>query len=193
MTRKILLAAALAAAVAAATPALATGSTKPQIHDAKGDWVVASQDIVAGTITATAKTIQADLQLAAPPATGVRTEYDVLLYVGCHAYALRYTWNGGLPGTTAGVDEYACATGNSATDLLSGNVPIATLPATATATATGIRITAAPTTVLHSGVKVEAAAVTRATPLIVFLGLDSSSASAGGDVAYASKAFVLGT
>ena len=192
--RRIATSMALLTACAYAAPALASGSPAPQIHDVKGDWAVASQDIIDGTVTATAKTLQGDLHLAAPPATGVHTEYDIYLYVGCKTYVLRYDWNGGLPESSAGMDEYACPTTGVPDELLSDQQAITTYPATATATSSGIRITAAPTKLLRSGVKVAAAAATRLADVIVIMGGTNETAqSVGGDIAYASKVFTLGS
>jgi hypothetical protein len=191
--RRIITVMALLAACASAAPALAGSKTAPQIRDARGDWAVASQDVIDGTVTATAKTVQGDLHLAALPATGVHTQYAVVLTVGCKTYVLHYDWNGGLPGSSAAMDEYSCPTSGLPEELLSDQQATATYPATATVTAAGVRISAAPTKFLRSGIKVAAAATTRLANVIVVTGTTGNSTSIGGDLAYGDKAFVLGS
>ena len=96
--------------------------------------------------------------------------------------------------SSAGMDEYACPTTGVPDELLSDQQALATYPATATATSSGIRITTAPTKLLRSGVKVAAAAATRLADVIVILGGTNESAqTVGGDIAYVSKVFVLGS
>jgi hypothetical protein len=193
MRRKIILAAFVATSICCSLPALAAGgTTKPQIHDPKGDWAVASQDILDGTVTASATKIVADLHLAAPPASGVHSQYAVVISVGCKSYILHYEWNGGLPGSTAGLDAYACPTAGVPDELLSNAQATATYAASAAVTATGIRITAAPTKDLHSGVTVQASATTRLANVLVILGTGGTGDSLGGDIAYDAKTFVLG-
>jgi hypothetical protein len=185
----------MAAAVLAATTAPALATTKaprPQIHDVAGDWVVASQDILDGTITATAKQLRADVHLSAPPAIGVRTDYDVIMWVGCLPYSLHYTWNGGAAGSTATLDVYSCGSGDQAKDLPAGLKPTTSYPATATVTATGLRIAAAPLASLHRGVVVDAGATARVFEVIVGVGLSSTSPSFGGDIAGGGE-FALGS
>ena len=187
----------LAAVAVAATPAVAATSPskiKPQVHDAAGDWKVASQDILDATVTATSKQIRGDLHLAAPLAQGIPGKYDIGMYVGCTTYSLHLTWNGGLTGSTATLDQYACSTGDAAKDQIDGMKPIASTPATATLTPTGIRIVAAPTKALHRGVRMSAFVETWLTPVIVFSpGFDFNQPSYGGDVGVGSGVFRLGS
>jgi len=193
MRRTAFLLAVVAAAVTGAPAVAATSHTiKPQVHDVADDWRVASQDILDATYTATASKVQADIHLSSAPALGVRSDYDAAMTVGCHVWSLHYSWVGGLPGATASLDEYACTTGNAVDDELSGGKPIASYPATATVTASGIRIVAPSTKVLHRGVKVWAFAETHLEPVIVGVGLDWTSPSVGGDLAGSAKPFVLG-
>ncbi len=185
------------AAAAASAPAVAATSPskiKPQVHDAAGDWKVASQDILDATITATAKQIRGDLHLSAPLAQGIPGKYDIGMYVGCAPYSLHFTWNGGLPGSTATLNQYACTTGDTANDELAALNPIASTPATATLTPTGIRIVAAPTKALHRGVRVSAFVETWLTPVIVFSpGIDFNQPSYGGDLGIGDGMFRLGS
>jgi hypothetical protein len=197
MNRRLL--AVLAAVAAAATCAPATAATgtttvKPQVRDAAGDWKVASQDILDATVTATAKQIRGDLHLSAPLAQGIPGKYDIGMYVGCAPYSLHFTWNGGLPGSTATLDQYACSTGGTAPDEIDALRPIASTPATATLTPTGIRIVAAPTKALHRGVRVSAFVETWLAPVIVFSpGFDFNQPSYGGDVGVGDGMFRLGS
>src|SRR5947199_9349297 len=104
MNRRLpaLVLAAVAATATGAPAVAATGTTtKPQVHDAAGDWKVPSQDVLDATFTATKARIQADVHLAAPPATGIRTDYDAAVVVGCHLWSLHFTWLGGAPGASA--------------------------------------------------------------------------------------------
>jgi len=194
MRRHIAVLTAAFIAIMASHLTVASAAIKPQVHDAAGDWKVASQDIVDATVTATAKQIRGDLHLSAPPAVGIPGKYDIGIYVGCTPYALHYTWNGGLPGSTATLDQYACPAGDPAKDTLGGLQPIASTPATATLTPTGLRIVAAPTKALHRGVRVSAFVETHLEPVIVVsAGLDFNKPSFGGDFAFGSGTFKLGS
>ena len=192
-----LLVAVLAVGFAAASTAAASASTgtktKPQVRDAAGDWKVASQDILDATVTATAKQISGDLHLSAPPASGIRGDYDVIIYVGCTPYALHYTWNGGLSGSTATLDQYACSKGDIVANGIGNTQPTSSTPATATLTATGLRIVAAPTKTLHRGLRVFAAAETRLEPVVVLTGLNTNNPSYGGDIGSGNGYFTLGS
>lgn len=187
----------IAAAFVAITASHLTGASaamKPQVHDATGDWKVASQDIVDVTVTATAKQIRGDLHLSAPPAVGIPGKYDIGIYVGCTPYALHYTWNGGLPGSTATLDRYACISSDVVMAEINGAQPISSTPATVTVTATGLRIVAAPTAALHRGARVFAFAETRLTPVILGSpGLDWNKPSYGGDIGIGDGEFKLGS
>jgi hypothetical protein len=198
MRRFLALPALLAVVAAAATGAPATAATshppKPQLHDAAGDWKVPSQDILDATVTATAKEVRADLHLSAAPATGIPGIYDVAMYAGCTLYSLHFTWTGGLPGSKATLDQYACDTGDATTDELNGLQPVASTPATATVTSTGLRIVAAPTGGLHRGARVSLLAEARAEPVIVFSpGTNLDQPSYGGDIGIGNGAFRLGS
>lgn len=187
---------AVVAAAATCAPAVAATShpVKPQLHDAAGDWRVASQDVLDATVTATAKQIRADLHLSAPLATGIRGTYDVGIWVGCTLYALHYTWNGGLPGSAASLDLYPCSSGDAVKDTLGSLQPATSLPATATATSTGLRIVAAPTGALRRGARVSLLAETRLEPVVVVsTGLDLNNPSFGGDIAASDGTFRLGS
>jgi len=198
MRRLLALLSLLAAVAATATCAPATAATshvtKPQLHDAAGDWKVASQDVLDATVTATAKQIRGDLHLSAPPAQGVPGKYDIGMYVGCTPYSLHYTWNGGLPGSSATLDGYACLKGDTVSDELAGMRPLSSTPATVTLTATGLRIVASPTAELHRGVKVSLFVETWLTPVIVGTpgSLDWNDPTYGGDIA-AGSTFRLGS
>jgi hypothetical protein len=167
---------------------------KPQVRDAAGDWKVASQDVLDATVTATAKQIRGDLHLSAPPAQGIPGKYDIGLYAGCTPYSLHFTWNGGLAGSTATLDRYACYTGDPVQDERNSQ-PIASTPATATITPTGLRIVAAPTAGLHRGVRVYAFAETWLTPVILGTpgSLDWNQPTYGGDIGFGNGAFRLGS
>lgn len=192
----------LAVVAAAASPAFgmwapavaATHAVKPQVHDAAGDWKVASQDILDATVTATAKQIRGDLHLSAPLAQGVPGKYDIGLYLGCTPYSLHYTWNGGLPGSVATLDRYACMTGDVVKDGIDGQQPVSSTPAVVTLTATGLRIVATPTAALHRGVRVSAFAETWLTPVILGTpgSLNWNDPTYGGDIAVGSS-FRLGS
>jgi hypothetical protein len=195
MRRRVIAVLAALAAAATCAPAVAATSKPrivPQVHDAAGDWKVASQDVLDATFTATKTQLQADVHLAAPPAVGIHSDYDAVMYVGCAMWSLHFTWMGGAPDSTAQLLQYACPTssGNPVIDAL-GTGAVATYPATATVTATGIRIVAAPTKALHRGVKVWGFVETRLEPVVVIVGLDSDNPSIGGDLANDSKKFVL--
>lgn len=186
---------AVVAAAATSAPAIAATSPskiKPQVHDAAGDWKVASQDVLDATVTATAKQVRGDLHLAAPPAQGIPGKYDIGLYVGCTPYSLHFTWNGGLPGSAATLDRYACNTGDVVQDELNGR-PVASTPATATITPTGLRIVAAPTAALHRGVRVYAFVETWLTPVILGSpdSFDWNQPSYGGDIGMGRSVFRL--
>lgn len=201
MNRRVLAFIAVAAAAASSAPAFwapaaaaTSHSVKPQVHDAAGDWKVASQDVLDATVTATATQIRGDLHLSAPPAAGIPGKYDIGLYAGCTPYSLHFTWNGGLAGSTATLDRYACTTGDPVQDELNSR-PVESTPATATVTPTGLRIVAAPTAALHRGVRVYAFVETWLTPVI--LGspgtLDFNQPTYGGDIAVGSgSSFRLG-
>jgi hypothetical protein len=191
--RALGIAAALSLA-AAALPAAAASSprVKPQVHDASGDWKVASQDIVDATITATTKQIRGDLHLGAPPAAGIPGLYDIVVIVGCTPYSLHFTWTGAPQQSTASLDRYACSTGDPVADDIAGLRPVASTPATATLTSTGLRIVAAPTGALHRGAKAFAMVETRLTPAIVFTSLSWNDPSYGGDIGVGDDYFRLG-
>jgi hypothetical protein len=195
MRRRALALLAVVAAAATCAPAVAATShtLKPQVHDAGGDWKIDSQDVLDATYTATANRVQVDIHLAAPPAVGVRTDYDAAMTIGCGVWSLHYSWLGGLPGAKATLDQYACPTGNIATDEVTGGKPIASFPATATVTATGLRIVAAPTKAVHRGVKIWGFVETRLEPILVGVGLDWNNPSVGGDMAAGAKQFALGS
>lgn len=195
--RRLLALLTVVAAAAASAPAVAATSPskiKPQVHDAAGDWKVASQDILDATITATAKQIRGDLHLSAPLAQDIPGKYDIGMYLGCVPYSLHFTWNGELGGSTATLDQYACTTGDPSKDELAELKPIASTPATATLTPTGLRIVAAPTKALHRGVRVAAFAETWLTPVILGSpGLDWNKPSYGGDIGVGDRMFRLGS
>lgn len=194
MRRTALLLAVVAAAATGAPAVAATShSVKPQVHDAAGDWKVPSQDVLDATFTATAKQLRADLHLSAAPATGVPALYDAVLFVGCAAYSLHYTWTGSPTGSKATLDRYSCGTGNVAMDEITGGQPAESTPATATMTASGLRIVAAPTAALHRGVRAGAMAEVRLSPVILGTGLDTNNPSYGGDIAGGDGYFRLGS
>ena len=190
MRRSLVLIAALAAAATAA-PALATTShaPKPQIHDGAGDWAVPSQDILDGTVTATAKTITAAVRLAAAPVPGVVTTYAVTFLVGCKAYAASYRWTGVPQTEAASVAEYACPDSSSSVPALATQ-PTATYPATASVTGNTFRFSFASLPGLHVKSKVYAAAYAETPPATVS-STDPSKSDIGGDIAFSSQ-FILG-
>lgn len=191
VARAIGVAAALAAGVAVVPASAATHVTKPQVRDAAGDWKVTSQDVIDATFTATTKQIRGDLHLGAPPAAGVPGLYDMVVIVGCTPYSLHFTWTGAPQGSAASVDRYACGTGDAIADDIAGLRPVASTPATATLTSTGLRIVAAPTGALRRGAQVFALAETRLTPVIVGSSLSWNDPSYGGDIAAGDNYFLL--
>ena len=195
--RRVLALLAVVAAAAPCAPAAAATShaTKPQLTDAANDWKVASQDILDATVTATAKEIRGVLHLSAPPAVGIPGRYDIGLYLGCTPYSLHYTWNGGVPGSSATLDRYGCMQGDAVKDGLNGMRPLESTPATVTLTSTGLRIVATPTSALHRGVKVSLFVETWLTPVILGTpdSLSWNDPSYGGDIAIGSGVFRLGS
>jgi hypothetical protein len=192
VARAIGIAAALVVSAAVLPASATTHVTKPQVRDAAGDWKVTSQDIIDATFTATTKQIRGDLHLGAPPATGVPALYDVVVIVGCTPYSLHFTWTGAPQGSAASLDRYACSTGDAIGDGVAGLRPVASTPATATLTSTGLRIVAAPTGALRRGAQAFAMAETRLTPVIVGSSLSWNDPSYGGDIAIGDNYFVLG-
>jgi len=194
MRRTALLLAVVAAAATGAPAVAATSHTvKPQVRDAAGDWKVANQDVLDATWTATAKQLRADLHLSAPPAAPMPALYDVVFVVGCTPYSLHLTWTGSMSSSKATLDRYACSTGDIVMDEITGGQPVESTPATATITATGLRIVAAPTAALHRGVRGYALAEARLSPIIVGTGLDTDNPSYGGDIGAGKGYFRLGS
>jgi hypothetical protein len=192
MRRSLVFIAAVAAAATAA-PALATPSRtpKPQIHDGAGDWAVPSQDILDGTVTATAKTITATVRLAAAPVPGAVTTYAVTFIVGCKAYSASYRWTGVPQTEAASVAEYACPSGGGSTPDVPATQPTATYPATASVSGATFRISFASLPGLHLKTKVYAAAFAETPPATVTSSTDPSKDDIGGDIAF-SPQFILG-
>ena len=89
--RTPLLAALLAVALATTTSHAAPAA---QFTDAKGDWAVASQDVLSARISSVlaggAPAIRAELTLAAAPDPTLPSSYNVQFAVGCVSYALTY-------------------------------------------------------------------------------------------------------
>lgn len=190
--RRLLALLALAAAAATGAPAVAATSTtaKPQIHDGTGDWAVPSQDILDGTVSATAKTITATVRLAAAPVPGLATTYAVSFLVGCKSYVASYHWTG-IPQTeSASLAEYACPSPSASGPNLPPQ-PTATYQATGSVSGTTYRISFATLSGLRPKTKVYAAAFAATPPVTLAATTDPSKDDIGGDLAF-SKQFVLG-
>lgn len=92
-------------AVALVTPAHAAPA--PQVTDPKGDWAVASQDVLSARVSSVlvnrVPTLRAELTLAAAPESRLPTDFVVQFFVGCTVYDLNYD------GTTAALERLTCA------------------------------------------------------------------------------------
>lgn len=192
MRRLVAVLAAVAAAATCAPAAAATTSTSsavhPQIRDAAGDWAVPSQDILDGTVTATAKTITVAVRLSSAPTPGLVTTYSVIFLVGCKSYVASVRWTGVAAADPASFDEYACETASSAP--VDVTPPTATHPATFSVTGNTIRFSFATLPGLRPKTKVYAAANACTAG---WVGLDGQPDKGviGGDVAFSTR-FVLG-
>jgi hypothetical protein len=107
-----LLAALLGGAVALATPALAAPSS--QLGDPKGDWAVASQDVLSGRLSsvlvAGKPVLRGELTLAAPPAAGVVSTYNFGFQVGCEYWSFNYIWPGTAQAAQADLEMWSYCT-----------------------------------------------------------------------------------
>jgi hypothetical protein len=91
--RRTLLAA-LVAGVATFT-STAQAAPSPQVRDPKGDWQVASQDVLSARVSSVLVSgrpaLRGELTLAAAPA--VPTTYKLYFYAGCIGYGFTYDWH----------------------------------------------------------------------------------------------------
>ena len=180
----------MAAAVTGAPAVAATSSTvRPQIHDSAGDWAVPSQDILDGTVTATAKTITAAVRLSSAPVPGLVTNYAVTFLVGCKSYVASIRWTGAAAADTASFDEYACKTASS-TPAEVPPPPTATHPATFSVAGNTITFSFATVPGLRPKTKVYAAAFAYTAGWVGTDG-EPNKGVIGGDLAFSSR-FVLG-
>ncbi len=174
---------AVLAAIAAALLAAPAGAASPAaITDAKGDWPVASQDVVGVTVsTVPGNALRAVLTLAtAPDAT---TQYGVGVIAGCDSWTLE------ARGTEAALKHYVCGSGvgaataqpdvSAATVTTKGNTVVITAPY-ANGLRRGLRIDG-----------VNAAASVYFTGVFGGSSLTPSVAVTSGDFAYGQVAYVL--
>lgn len=180
------------AALLLASPALAArqpahARPRPQIQGRPGAWVIPSQNILTGVITATHGQVRVELTLSAPPAFGVRTVYAVIMYAGCVPYVLDYYWNGTAGLSRAQLNVYRCGTLG-----LPPERPQQTYPATAAPRGSGVVLRAPYAGVLRPGLRTFAAGVAATPPVVILVGTSASSKVIGGDVAYGTGVFTLG-
>jgi hypothetical protein len=98
-------------------PALAgPGAGPAQIHDATGDWAVASADIVSVHFSVVGpsrhRSVRVHLTAAAPPSNGQPVTYTVSFAApDCEAAALVVDWSGGVPAVVDSgyLDRSGCA------------------------------------------------------------------------------------
>jgi hypothetical protein len=100
---------ALLGGVVVLTPA-AQAAPSPQVIDPKGDWQVASQDILSGRLSSVIAdgkpALRGELTLAAAPAAGVVTTYSLSFMVGsCDGYTWHYVWGGAAPATKVSLEQ----------------------------------------------------------------------------------------
>jgi hypothetical protein len=110
---------ALLGGVVVLTP-VALAAPSPQIVDKKGDWQVASQDVVSGRLSsvlaAGKPVLKGELTLAAAPAAGIESQYALNFLVGCDGYTFTYIWPGVAQGAKATLDHYSFCRQRPATE-----------------------------------------------------------------------------
>jgi hypothetical protein len=76
-----------------------------QLADREADWLVPSQDVVAGRLSsvrvAGKPVLRGELKLAFAPWPGVATTYWFGFGIGCRGYGFNYTWPGAAEAATA--------------------------------------------------------------------------------------------
>jgi hypothetical protein len=107
MTRPLL---AALAALALAAPSTHAAPPAPQVTDARGDWSLASQDVLSGRVSSLlvrgVPQLRGEIALAAQPAAGAPATYELTWGIGCAGYGFTYTWNGVPGGGSATLDQW---------------------------------------------------------------------------------------
>lgn len=115
---------------------VALAAPSPQISDPKGDWQVASQDVVSGrlssVLSAGKPALKGELTLAAAPAAGVESMYALNFLVGCDGYTFSYIWPGVAQGAKATLDHYSFCQQRPATEPTADDSTPATVAVTGT-------------------------------------------------------------
>jgi hypothetical protein len=189
--RRTLLAA-LVAGVATFT-STAQAAPSPQVRDPKGDWQVASQDVLSARVSSVRvggkPALRGELTMAAAP--DVPTTYNLYFYVGCVTYQFAYDWRVDAAHSAAKFVRSDCPT--SDTDVLPKTHDF---PATVTAKGTTLTWVAPYAGGIARGTKVSGfAALVFTTPVFVDEG-DSwtgSHEAYTGDIGYGTATYVVGS
>ena len=185
------LAPALAAFLALAAPAGAAPG--PGITDPKGDWPVASQDVLSAKLSSAlaGKTpvLRAELQLAAAP-DGRPATYAVGFSIGCHGYAFDHSWTAANGYQTALHHTAYCS--RSAAPPKAG--PDEKLPATVTLKGSTLVFEAPYVSEIKKGVKVTYLTAWGCAYACMWVGVNWDDAQVSvGDLAYGDISYVVGS
>jgi hypothetical protein len=186
--------AALAGITALLTAAPALAAPRPAtLSDPKGDWAVASQDLVGVRIssvrTATGPGIRAEMTLVAAP--DVPTTYTTVIHIAgrCDGWAL-VAADHGTPLQQARLEYYACPSDTSS----AVPVPDDTAPATVEVRGTTVVLTAPYALGLARRQRIEGAVIAASTRFVGVFYPDNSGTwqeVVSGDLGYGRVSYVL--
>ncbi len=187
----------LSGVVASAAPAHAAPS--PQVTDPKGDWQVASQDVLSARLSSRyvggKPSLRGELRLAAVP--DVPTTYRFNFGLGCSSYSFAYVWPGVAQGASATFERWDYCAPPAAVPEAPKTTADATFPVTFAVTGTTLVWQAAYAGGIKKGVRVANFAALACTVLGGVVAGDTTTGSHevwAGDIAYsANRYYVVGS